>query len=277
MKNNRQIVLSFLSFCKVKINTFLKRKGFSDGYIYQLIFNKNVSVNGRIVHGKNEYLPFFPSIIKVRLNDEKSAIIPLNRQIDIVYEDDYIMVVNKEKNLDIEPSKKNNTNTLANKIQYYYDSNHIASKIHFVNRLDSMTSGLVIVAKNGYIHNIFSKTKIIKKYKALVEGKTKKKGTIKVKIKKENGSVKRIISDDGKLSISKYKRLFFDGFNSLVEVKLLTGRTHQIRVSFAHISHPLVADNLYNNNKKGTFFLQAYFVKFIHPITKKVISIKLSD
>ena len=104
-------------------------------------------------------------------------------------------------------------------------------------------------------------------------GKVNKKGIIKIKIKKDENSIKRIISNDGKLSLTKYKLVSYKDNISLVDIELLTGRTHQIRLSFASINNPLVDDPIYGVNKNNNMYLDAYFVKFKHPITKKVITI----
>lgn len=270
-----KITFKYKNYFKKNINDFLLSKGYSDNNIFYLIKNKNVLVDDKVVNDKN-YLLSFNAVIKVTLNDEFNELYRCNKPINIVYEDDYLLIVDKEKYDDVEPTKSNYENSLANKISYYFDSKNINSKIHLVNRLDKLTSGLVIIAKNQYIHNLISKVNIEKKYIALVKGKTNKKGLIKVKIKKEDNSIKRVISDEGKLSLTKYKLIKYIDDNSLVEVKLLTGRTHQIRVSFETINHPLIGDPIYSNDEKENMLLRAYFLSFIHPISKRKLVIKLS-
>lgn len=270
-----KITFKYKNYFKKNINDFLLSKGYSDNNIFYLIKNKNVLVDDKVVNDKN-YLLYFNAVIKVTLNDEFNELYRCNKPINIVYEDDYLLIVDKEKYDDVEPTKSNYENSLANKISYYFDSKNINSKIHLVNRLDKLTSGLVIIAKNQYIHNLMSKVNIEKKYITLVKGKTNKKGLIKVKIKKEDNSIKRVISDDGKLSLTKYKLIKYIDDNSLVEVKLLTGRTHQIRVSFESINHPLIGDPIYSKDEKENMLLRAYFLSFIHPISKRKLVIKLS-
>ena len=270
------IILTYKHYFKEQISRFLLKKGYSENNIYHLIKNNNVLINNKVVRDKNEYIPFKKSLIKVILNKEESDLPVCDKKIDIVYEDDYFLIVNKPFNLDIEPSKNNYEDNLATRVNNYFFNHGIESKIHLVNRLDKLTSGLVIVAKNRYIHNLFVKTKIKKEYLAEVEGYCKKKGTIKIKIKKEDNSMKRCVCDDGKLCISKYKTLSHHNNVSLVKVLLVTGRTHQIRVSFAHINHPLTNDPLYNTNaKSNNMKLIACSLKFIHPITKKKINVSL--
>ncbi len=247
------------------------KKGYSEKNILQLFSNQCITVNGAIILDKRYILPFKKVKIEVVLCDEESSLPVYPENINILYEDPYLLIVDKPSNMDIEPTKANYENNLACRILSYYKEKNIHSKIHFVNRLDKMTSGLVIVAKNQYIHHLFSKINIKKFYIAKVEGKTPKKGTIKIKIKKSSDSMKRIVSPDGKKCVTQYKRIFYQDNESLVKIRLLTGRTHQIRVSFLFIGHPLVNDMLYNPRSSAKeFYLRAYKVVFKHPVTKKL-------
>ena len=200
----------YIHLFKETINQFLIKKGYSENNIYHLISNKNVLINDKVVTSKNDTTPWFLSTITVTLNDELSTL-PINKtKIDIVYEDDYLLIVNKPYNLDIEPTKANYIDNLSAMINDYFINHNIKSKIHLVNRLDKLTSGLVIVAKNQYIHNLFAKTKINKRYYALVEGNINNSGTIKVNLKKDENSIKRIVAEDGKPCITKYKKTSFE-------------------------------------------------------------------
>lgn len=269
------IYFTYRCYSRQTINSFLSKKGYSEGNIYYLIKNQNVLDDNNVVIDKNHKL-HFNSLVKVTLNKEENNIKPLNQKINVLYEDDYILLVNKPYNLDIEPTKNNYEKTLANMISYYYKNNCIESKIHLINRLDKLTSGIVILAKNQYIHNLFKNVKITKKYKALLIGKVNKKQTLKIKIAKDNNSIKRIVNDKGKVSITKYKLLSYLNNESLVDIKLITGRTHQIRLSFAHINHPLKNDPLYGKiTDDSGMFLKAYYVCFIHPILHKKIKISI--
>lgn len=268
-----QIKFIYKCFFKKKLYDFLIKKRYGEKNINSLLKNHNIKVNGEVI--ENKFIILKPGAkVEVSLNSEISDLPFLAEKIDVVYEDKYILVVNKPKNLDIEPTKSNYYDNLATRVNNYYKENGIESKIHFVNRLDKLTEGLVILAKNQYIHNLFSNVKIIKKYQAIVSGKTLKKGTVKIKIVKETNSIKRIVSKEGKKCITKYKLVEYDGKNSLVNIRLLTGRTHQIRVSFAHIGHPLIGDPLYSNFKNiKDFYLKAYYLEFKHPILKKKITL----
>lgn len=276
----KTITFNYKHFLKKEtIASFLERKDYSSDYIYHLIEKKMVRINDKIVESKNEILPFFKMCnISVRLLFEKNTIPPLQGNLTILYEDQYLLIVFKHKNMDIEPTKKNYYKTLSNIISYYYQAKGIHSKIHLVNRLDKLTDGIVIVAKSGYIHHVMSKVNIIKKYKTIVKGKVDDSGVIKVNIKKDDDSVFRVASEDGKPSVTKYRLLSYDSAKdqSLVDIDLVTGRTHQIRVSFDHIGHPLIGDPFYGN-AKGFYRLSAYYVEFVHPFTKKRVVVELNN
>ena len=271
-----KIKFEYISYFKCSLVNFLKKKGYSDKNIYYLIYNNNIYINNIVVRDKQVILPLKKTIITVYLNDEDNTL-PIKRSnIDIIYEDEYFLIVNKPYDLDIEPTKRNYTNNLASEVSYYFKTNDIKSKIHLVNRLDKQTTGQEIIAKNQYIHNLFKKVKITKKYQALVKGKVKRKGIIKIRLAKDNNSIKRKEDINGKLCISKYKLIKYENGNSLVVVLIKTGRTHQIRVSFKHINHPLVNDPLYDKAlANDKMYLKAYYIRFIHPITKKRIIVTI--
>ena len=254
-----KIKFEYISYFKCSLVNFLKKKGYSDKNIYYLIYNNNIYINNIVVRDKQVILPLKKTIITVYLNDEDNTL-PIKRSnIDIIYEDEYFLIVNKPYDLDIEPTKRNYTNNLASEVSYYFKTNDIKSKIHLVNRLDKLTTGLVI-----------------KKYQALVKGKVKRKGIIKIRLAKDNNSIKRKEDINGKLCISKYKLIKYENGNSLVVVLIKTGRTHQIRVSFKHINHPLVNDPLYDKAlANDKMYLKAYYIRFIHPITKKRIIVTI--
>ena len=273
MKN---IVISFVANKEETISNFMLEKGFSPSNIFHEIEHKFVLQNSLPVKDKN-------SIVKVDDKIEITLIpetneLPLNPdKIDVVYEDEYLLLVNKPSNLLVEPYKIGTNNNLACMVANYFFEQQIPSKIHLVNRLDKCTSGIVIIAKNQYIKNLMCKTKITKKYLAVVEGKTDTSGTIKINIDKEAFSNSRIIGELGKESITEYKTISYDEKRdvSLLEVEILTGRTHQIRLSFSSIGHPLVGDETYGSKRKEDICLKAYYTEFKHPLINKDIKIKI--
>jgi len=194
--------------------------------------------------------------------------------IKIVYEDDYLMVVDKPKKMACVPTRTYPKDTLVNAVMGYYQKKHITSTVHLVNRLDKDTSGLLLIAKYRDIHHYFSKDikQVQRVYHAHVLGNVGA-GTIDLPIYKIDKQMKRIIDERGKPSITHYRQLENYGHYSLVECRLETGRTHQIRVHMAAISHPLVGDSLYGEGE-GEFYLDSVEISFHHPIYNKIIHIK---
>lgn len=196
----------------------------------------------------------------------------------IVYEDEDIIIVNKPANMPTHPSQGNHENTLANALMYYFKENNCECAFHAVNRLDKDTSGLMAVAKNSYTHarlcdDIRSKA-VKRKYHAIVCGEMHGEGTVDAPIKRaEESCIKRCVAEDGQRAITHYKTIK-SGKYSLLELELETGRTHQIRVHMAHISHPLLGDWLYGCEDKELFKRQALhscYISLKHPLSGKVL------
>ena len=248
-----------------------------------LINNRLVLCNNSICN-TNAYIRI-NDVITVLLDyeEDSSNIVPTKMDLDIVYEDDWLLIINKPSGIAIHPSILHYSDSLSNGVRYYFDRINLKKKIRPVNRLDFYTSGLVIFAKCSYIHeqlclqmrnNVFKKT-----YIALIHGKLKSaNGIIDLPIaRKDNSIIERCVDfKNGKRSITKYEVIQYikDVNQSLVRCILLTGRTHQIRVHFSHIGHPLVGDNLYgiDDNVHGQK-LDCCLLEFIHPITKKHLKI----
>lgn len=274
----QNIQLNYTSTKEETIESFMNFLGFSSSNIYQEINAGNVLKNAEKIRDK-KILIFPGDHIQITLNSEANEL-PLNDSpISIVYEDEYILILDKPKDIHVEPYKKGTINNLACMVANYFVKNEIPSKVHLVNRLDRCTSGLVIIAKNRYIKNIFSKTKITKKYHAKIEGKIEGKNTIKIAIGKEPFANSRIEDENGKTSITEYETISYDEIDdfSFVDIKILTGRTHQIRLSFSSIGHPLVGDILYGSKRRAEIYLRSYYLKFVHPITGKEIELVLKD
>ncbi len=262
---------------ETNIKSFLLNNYYSLEVIYNLFHNKDLLK----LNNQNLKFPFLlkeNDILEVTLPSETSNQKIEEAKLDIIYEDDYILIVNKPKNLATIATSAHYNHNLGSQVLYYFSQNNIKSKVHFINRLDKETQGLVLIAKHQYIHNLFSKTvKITKKYKCLVSNIPKEKhATINLPIGKKGNEIKRFIDlKNGKESITEYELIATKNNQALLDVTLHTGRTHQIRLHMATIGCALVGDYLYNDVKDGDFFLQSYYLKFIHPITKNKIEIKI--
>lgn len=213
-------------------------------------------------------------------NEDNSNIVPTKMALDIIYEDSWLIVVNKPAGIPVHPSILHYTDSLSNGLCYYFNSIGLNKKIRPVNRLDLNTSGLVVFAKCEYVQEQLStqmQTDDFKKeYICLVEGHlNEKSGIIDLPISRKFGSIiERCVSPDGQKSITKFTVLKeFDNY-SLVKCILKTGRTHQIRVHFSYIGHPLLGDTLYGNSSDliARQALHSYRISFIHPVTKHFLS-----
>lgn len=217
-------------------------------------------------------------LIEVSINEDISNFIPQDLNLDILYDDFDIIMVNKPPFMVVHPTKSHNDNTLANGITDYIIKKDEKVKIRFVNRLDMNTSGLVIVAKNAYAHHILSddmkKNKVEKTYITVVKGIVKNDfGTINEPIyRPSDDTIKRIVNEKGQASITHYKVIQRLKDATVLEVKLETGRTHQIRVHMNHIGHGIIGDELYgyiDENLINRQALHAYKLKFEQPRTKE--------
>lgn len=220
--------------------------------------------------------------VLIDFDEDNSNIVATNIPLDIIYEDEYLLVINKPANLAVHPSILHFDNSLSNGVKFYFDKLGLKKKIRIVNRLDRNTSGLVIFAKNEYIQECLikqMKTKELKKeYLAIIQGVlTTKIGTLTFPISRKEGSIiERTVSPDGDLAITHYDVI--NEFNniSLIHILLDTGRTHQIRVHFSYINHPILGDTLYGNASEliNRQALHSYKLTFVHPITQKTLSLE---
>ena len=221
--------------------------------------------------------------IEINLDFEETSdnIFPTKTNLDILYEDEGLLILNKPPFMPIHPSMDHYEDSLSNGVKYYFNSIRLKRKIRPVNRLDKNTSGIVIFAKNEYIQECLIKQMKLnvfeKEYIALVHGcLNKKKQIISSPIARKDGSIiERCVSPEGDTAITEVKLINTFNSYSLVKCNLKTGRTHQIRVHLSYIGHPILGDDLYGTKSDliNRQALHAYKIKFIHPITKKEIEI----
>ena len=239
--------------------------------IQELIKSENIKVNS--MKTKASYKLEKGDEVYINIPDAKQVdIIAQDIDIEIVYEDKYLLIVNKKAGMVVHPSKGHEQNTLVNALLYKVgDLSGINGEIRpgIVHRLDKDTSGLIIIAKDDKTHNLLTemfKNKEIKKiYYAIVKGSmNKQSGTL----------ISNIGKDGGKEAITNFDIVDKNEKYSLVRLNLKTGRTHQIRVHLSHFFFPIIGDSVYG--RKDEFprqMLHAYELSFIHPITKKSINV----
>ena len=222
--------------------------------------------------------------VLIDFEEDNSNIVASNIPLNIIYEDDYLLVLNKPGNIAIHPSILHFDNSLSNGVKFYFDKLGLKKKIRIVNRLDRNTSGIVILAKNEYIQECLIKqmktNEFKKEYLAIAKGILESKsGTLNFPIARKEGSIiERTVSSDGDSAITHYDVVKEFNNLSLVHIVLETGRTHQIRVHFSHIGHPILGDTLYGSPSEliNRQALHSYKLTFIHPVTKKELILESS-
>ena len=267
----------------LRIDKFLSLKmDLSRNKIQKLIDEGNILVNGSKIN--NNYKVNLGDVIEVtslKSVQVNNDLIPCDIPLDIVYEDDDLLIINKKSGMVTHPAPGNYENTLVNALigKYQLSSNVLRPGI--VHRLDKDTSGLMLVAKNDYTHeklsNMIQEKKVERYYLALVEGTfNHETGTIDAPIGRDpkNREKQIVTSVNSKKAITHFKVIKRYNNYTLIECKLETGRTHQIRVHMAYINHPVVGDPLYGKKIKDSDFgqlLHSYKIKFSHPRTGKII------
>ena len=211
--------------------------------------------------------------------EDNSNIVPTEMPLNIIYEDEAYIVVNKPAGIPVHPSMDHYADRLSNGIAFYFNQIGLKKKIRPVNRLDKDTSGIVIFAKNEYIQECLVRQmkskEFIKRYIAVVNGNLDNlEGTINAPIARKEGSIiERCVSETGDIAITHYKVLKRKTDFDIVECILETGRTHQIRVHFAYLGHSLLSDTLYGTSSSliNRQALHAYEAEFTHPLSKKKV------
>ncbi|HBF8301884.1 TPA: RluA family pseudouridine synthase [Clostridioides difficile] len=281
-ENQRYNLISYTNEEEMTLKEVLLAKlNFSVRSLSKMKREKSVLVNG--VYKKPSLKVYSGDLIEVKIYEEKANFEPQDLNLQIIYDDFDIIMVNKPPFMVVHPTKSHYDKTIANGISYYIDNQKENVKIRFVNRLDMNTSGLVIVAKNAYTHHTLStamsENKVEKKYITVVDGIIKEnEGTIDEPIyRPTEDSIKRIIDERGQSSVTHYKVIERLENATVLEVSLETGRTHQIRVHMAHIGHGIIGDELYGYvdeeliNRQA---LHAYKLEFEQPRTKEKLKFK---
>ena len=246
----------------------------SDRLLLKLKNSKNIFLNGEPTYVSKSIKTNDVIIARIDFIEDSSNIVPVKMDLDILYEDEYYLVINKPPHLPVHPSMLHYENSLSNGVKYYFDSIGLKKKIRPVIRLDKDTSGIVIFAKNEYIQEcLISQMKsknFQKEYIAICSGIfDNKKGTVNLPIGRKDGSIiERCIKSDGDTAITHYEVTSEHSNYSVVKCLLETGRTHQIRVHMSAIGHYILGDTLYGeqDSKFERQLLHAYKIKFIHPI-----------
>ena len=240
------------------------------------------SEDGILLNGKKVFVNETVSekdVLLIKVRDLRSDIEESDIPLDILYEDEDIVAVNKGRSLPIHPSQNHHGDTLANAMMHYYSGEKFTFRV--ITRLDKDTSGVVLLAKNPLSGAILGEEmkigNIKKEYVALVNGKVNPlKGLIEAPIKRREESViLRCVAPDGKDAVTEYETVAESGKLSLVRLHPLTGRTHQIRVHLSYIGNPIFGDDLYGAPQKDERVrLHCSKITFLHPITDEIMEVK---
>jgi len=263
-----------------KLGQYLLEKDISLRLIKKMFKDKTVYVNGQKARKKQLLKP--GDVISLVIEDEVENSVPEPIDLDIIYEDYDILVLNKQPYMVVHPTKSHQQNTISNGVSHYFKSKGINRKIRFVNRLDMNTSGILIVAKSAFAHQQlalqFLRNEVEKKYIAVVDGVVEKdEDVIDLPIGRVDSlDIRRAVMDDGEHAITKYRVLERYDNATLLDVQIFTGRTHQIRVHLNHIGHPIIGDSLYNKESAmiGRQALHSYYMKLKLPRDGREVEFK---
>lgn len=264
------------------LREFLLENNISRKTLTRIKFDSDGSIK---VNGNEENVRYFLKVddrveITLPSEDYSEFVRFINKPIDIVYEDEYFLIVNKGINLPSIPSRNMEDESLLERVNYYFREKNINSIPHIVTRLDKNTSGLVLIAKYRHIHALFSNLSIDKYYTALVNGKIKDNAIVEAPIRRVSSSIiEREVGEGGEYAKTEYwLEEYISGLDiSVVRLKLYTGKTHQIRVHMKYEGHPLLGDELYGGDASliKRQALNCSNLAFIHPITREFIDIKV--
>ncbi len=264
------------------ISKYLKQQGYSSRCLIELKkMPESVLVNEEPVYLNRRLQPRDHLVIQIQEEASSEKISPVELPLDIVYEDEDLLVVNKPAGMPIHPSMNNYENSLGNALAWYYAKQNKPFIFRCINRLDRDTSGLTVIAKHMVSAGILSamvaakggaQPSFAREYYALVCGEvTPVSGTIAAPIaRKEDSIIERVVDfERGENAITHYQVETIKNGHSLVSLQLETGRTHQIRVHMKHIGYPLIGDYLYNPDMEyiSRQALHSYHLRFQHPIT----------
>lgn len=251
----------------------------SNRMINRLTRRKGIRLNGRIPFLKKQVKIGDQIRIAIRPK-EQSDLLPQPVPFEVIFEDLDLMVVNKPPGVLVHPVREKDTHTLAHGIIHYWKQQGTTGIVRPVHRLDQYTSGLILIAKNAYMHQLLDRqlreNKISRQYQAFIAHPLQNaEGTIHLPIGRDpHHPTRRMVKQTGDDAITHYRLLKQTSEIAFIQVELETGRTHQIRVHFAHLGHPLLGDRLYGGDQTWITrqALHSSSLSLIHPLTQQSLS-----
>ncbi|MBH9581526.1 RluA family pseudouridine synthase [Staphylococcus felis] len=261
----------------VTLKTFLYEQNFSKKTISAIKQDGALLVNNTPKTVRHQLSIGDMVVVKLPREVPSGNLIPFDKPLDILYEDEWLLIVNKSHHQNCGPSREHPHESLVEQVLAYMHRHDEPGIPHIVTRLDRHTMGIVIIAKSRHIHHLMSTISITKLYECICKGVLTEPGVIEQPIARHSESIiERVVSNNGKYAKTLFWPIQNNEMYTLCRVKLETGRTHQIRVHFKHIGHPLVGDYLYGEVHPyyKTQLLKCAEVIFVHPITKKEVCIQ---
>ena len=270
----------------LRVEQYLKRKGYSSQNLAAIKrMPESILVNG--VHYYMRQTLASSDQLTVHITETKCSekIPPVKLPLDIIYEDEDIIVINKPAGMPIHPSLNNYYNTLANALAWYYQEQNKPFIFRCCNRLDRDTSGLTVVAKHlvsaGILSAMTGRREVHREYLAITAGHvTPESGTINAPLGRKSGTIieRTVDWEAGEPAVTHYQLVSSNERHSLIALKLETGRTHQIRIHMKYLGYPLIGDYLYNPDMSciGRQALHSHRLSFPHPITGKIMDFQAS-
>ena len=271
----KQFKLTFKATEQILLREALANWGISKRSLTSIKFDGGtLLVNGQVKTVRHPLVIGDVVTVLFPLEEVSEGLIRQKGQLDIVYEDDVLFIVNKQPGQITIPSREHPSGTLANFVAYYYEQMSIPSTVHILTRLDKDTSGLVCLVKNRHIHHIMNHNHVTNKtYEAIVHGKVSHypQEIIAPIGRKGSSIIEREVREDGLFAHTDVDVIRHDSNFSHVKCLLHTGRTHQIRVHLAHIGHPIIGDDLYGGSVEriSRQALHCASVDIKHPLTGK--------
>ncbi|MCD2491979.1 RluA family pseudouridine synthase [Lacrimispora sp. NSJ-141] len=261
----------------LKVEQYLRRRGYSRQNLIRLKkIQDGVMLNGSCCHMNWRLSAGDELTIHIRETESSEKIVPVPLPVDLVYEDEDILVVNKPAGMPTHPSMNNYMNSLANALAWYYKEQGKPFIFRCGNRLDRDTSGLTVIAKHmlssGILSSMAVRREVHREYLAVVRGRVEPpEGTIDAPLSRKPGSIieREVDFENGEAAVTHYRLLKEKNGHSLISLRLETGRTHQIRIHMKYLGFPLIGDYLYNPDMEhiGRQALHSARLAFRHPIT----------
>ncbi|MCP8968324.1 RluA family pseudouridine synthase [Ectobacillus ponti] len=263
------------------IRDYLRAKGISKAALTDIKFRGgSITVDGQTVNVRHKLRAGEALTISYPPEERSEGMQGEDIPLDILYEDESVLVLNKRPYMATIPSREHQSGTVAHALLHHYDRQGLSSTIHIVTRLDRDTSGVMLVAKNRFVHHLLSQQQVVKAvrrtYEALVHGvMAADQGIIDAPIARKTESIiERVVREDGQHAVTHYRVLERKADLTYVELELETGRTHQIRVHLAYLGHPLLGDDLYGGrlDVMDRQALHSRTLTFFHPVLERAMT-----